>query len=295
MRQIKIKPRIGFIGLGLMGAPMCKRLITAGYTVTVWGRSAARGKPLVKAGAALAKTPADLAARSDIVITMVTGPKDVGEVLFGKNGVVDGAHKGLTVMDMSTIGRQAAVGISKALAEYDIDFLDAPVTGSVPFAEAGTLVIMVGGEKRVFNRCEKILKVMGTPHHMGGAGMGQIIKVSQNMIGAAQLCVLGEAFALCEAYGLSPRKLVEVMPQMAIASPLIKMKLPVMAARNYKTLFSLANMTKDLKLGQLEARRAGLNLRVGKSAERVHDLAMRQGGAQKDFSVVREIPIRRKN
>lgn len=285
-----MKPRIGFIGLGLMGAPMCKRLLKAGYNVTVWSRTASRSKPLLKAGAVLAKTPAELAARSDVVITMVTGPKDVGEVLFGRNGVVDGAHRDLTVIDMSTIGRQAAVGVADALKDYDIDFLDSPVTGSVPSAESGTLVIMVGGEKRVFKRCEKILKVMGTPHHMGGTGMGQIIKVSQNMIGAAQISVLGEALALCEAYGLSARKVAEVMPSMAIASPLIKMKLPVMAARNYKTLFSLANMTKDLKLGQLEARRAGLKLRVGKSAETVHGLAMKRGHAQKDFSIVCEIP-----
>lgn len=285
-----MKPRIGFIGLGLMGAPMCERLFKAGYKVTVWGRSAAGCKPLIKAGALVSNTPAELAAQSDMVITMVTGPKDVGEVLFGRNGVVDGAHKDLTVIDMSTIGRQAAVGVADALQDYDIDFLDAPVTGSVPSAESGMLVIMVGGEKRVFKRCEKVLKVMGTPHHMGGTGMGQIIKVSQNMIGAAQIAVLGEAIALCEAYGLSARKVAEVMPHMAIASPLIKMKLSVMAGRNYKTLFSLANMHKDLKLGQQEARRAGLKLRVGKSAETVHSLAMQQGHAQKDFSVVREIP-----
>lgn len=289
-----MKPRIGFVGLGLMGAPMCKRLIKAGYKVTIWGRTASRCKPLAKAGARVAKTPAELAAQSDVIITMVTGPKDVGEVLFGRHGVVDGAHKNLTVIDMSTIGRQAAIGVADALKDYDIDFLDAPVTGSVPSAESGTLVIMVGGEKRVFNRCEKILKVMGTPHYMGGTGMGQIIKVSQNMIGAAQIGVLGEALALCEAYGLPARRVAEVMPHMAIASPLIKMKLPVMAARNYKTLFSLANMTKDLKLGQQEARRAGLKLRVGKSAETVLCLAMKKGDAKKDFSVVREIP-RKKN
>ena len=284
-----MKPRIGFIGLGLMGAPMCKRLLKAGYTAAVWNRTPSRCKPLIKAGAVLAKTPSDVAAQSDVVITMVTGPRDVGEVLFGRHGVVDGAHEGLTVIDMSTIGRQAAVGIADALNDYGIDFLDAPVTGSTPAAEAGSLIIMAGGVPRVFKRCEKILKEMGTPNHMGPVGMGQLIKLAQNMIGAAEVAVLGEALALCEAYGLSAQKVAAVLPQTAVAAPLIKMKLPVMAARNYKTLFSLANMYKDLKLGQQEARRAGLKLRMGKSAETVHDLAMRAGNAAKDYSIVREV------
>ncbi len=284
-----MKPRIGFIGLGLMGAPMCKRLINAGYKVTVWNRTTSRCKPLAKLKAVVAKTPAELAAQSDVVITMVTGPKDVGEVIFGRNGVVDGAHNGLTVIDMSTIGRQAAVGVADALKDYGVDFLDAPVTGSTPAAEAGTLIIMVGGESRVFKRCEKILKVMGAPHYMGLSGMGQLIKLAQNMIGAAEISVLGEALALCAAYGLSAKKVAEVLPQTAVAAPLIKMKLPVMASRNYKTLFSLSNMHKDLKLGQQEARRAGLNLRVGRAAETVHSLAMNSGHRAKDYSVVAEV------
>jgi 3-hydroxyisobutyrate dehydrogenase-like beta-hydroxyacid dehydrogenase len=284
-----MKPRIGFIGLGLMGAPMSKRLLKAGYTVAVWNRTPSRCKSLIKAGAVLAKTPSDVAAQSDVVITMVTGPRDVGEVLFGRHGVVDGAHAGLTVIDMSTIGRQAAVGIADALSDYGIDFLDAPVTGSTPAAEAGTLIIMVGGAPRVFKRCEKILREMGALNHMGPVGMGQLIKLAQNMIGAAEVSVLGEALALCEAYGLPAKRVGEVLATTGIASPLIKMKIPAMVKRKYDTLFSLTNMHKDLKLGQQEARRAGLKLRVGKSAEMVHDLAMRAGGASKDYSVVREV------
>lgn len=289
-----MKPRIGFIGLGLMGAPMCKRLIKAGYKVTVWNRTPRRAQAFAKLKAAVAKTPSELAAQSDVVITMVTGPRDVGEVLFGRHGVVDGAHDGLTVIDMSTIGRQAAVGIADALKDYGVAFLDAPVTGSTPAAEAGTLIIMAGGDPKIFKRHEKILSVMGKPNYMGKTGMGQLIKLAQNMIGAAEVSVLGEALALCEAYGLSAQKVAEVLPQTAVASPLIKMKLPVMTARHYKTLFSLANMHKDLKLGQQEARRAGLKLRVGRAAETVHGLAMDAGHAQKDYSVVREVARRKK-
>ncbi len=285
-----MQPRIGFIGLGLMGAPMCRRLLKAGYKVTVWGRHLAHCKPLIKVGAVLAKTPAELAAQSDIVITMVTGPRDVGEVLFGRHGLVNGAHKDFTVIDMSTIGRQAAVGVAGALKDYGIDFLDAPVTGSTPAAEAGALIIMVGGAPRLFKRCKKILRAMGTPYLIGGVGMGQLIKLALNTMAGVEIAVLGEAVALCEAYGLPLKKLANILKYAFVASPLIKMKLPAMILNDYKTLFSLANMTKDLKLGQQEARRAGIKLRVGKSAEMVHDLAMRAGWAPKDYSVVREVP-----
>lgn len=281
-----MKPRIGFIGLGLMGAPMCKRLIKAGYKVTVWGRSAKRCQSIVRAGARLARTPSELAAMCDVVITMVTGPRDVGEVLFGKNGVVDGAHDGLTVMDMSTIGRQAAVGIANGLKDYGIDFIDAPVTGSTPAAEAGSLIIIAGGPVGVFKSCEKILRVMGTPHHMGDTGLGQLVKTMQNMIGATELCVLGESLALCEAYGLPRKRVGELLVQTSVASPLIKMKIPAMAAQKYPTLFSLANMFKDLRLGQQEARRVGLNLRVGRAAETVYALANEAGLGRQDFAAV---------
>lgn len=287
-----MKPRIGFAGLGLMGAPMCKRLIKAGYPVAVWNRTTSRCKPFAKLKAIVAKTPSELAAQSDVVITMVTGPRDVGEVLFGRHGVVDGAHEGLTVMDMSTIGRQAAVGIADALKDYGVDFLDAPVTGSTPAAEAGTLIIIVGGPKPVFNRCEKILKEMGVPHYMGETGLGQLVKLTQNMIGAAELCVLGEALTLCEAYGLPAKRAAALLAQTGVASPLIKMKLPAMVAQKYPTLFSLANMLKDLKLGQQEARRAGLKLRVGRAAETVYILADDAGWRELDFAAVRKVPAK---
>lgn len=288
-----MKPRIGFVGLGLMGAPMCKRLLKAGYKVTLWGRSDRRCTPLVRVGGHQAKTPAELAAMCDVVITVVTAPKDVGEVLFGKNGIVDGAHEGLTVIDMSTIGRQAAVGISSGLADYGIDFMDAPVTGSTPAAEAGTLIIIAGGPKRIFKRYEKILKVMGTPHHMGDTGAGQLVKTMQNMMGAAELSVLGEALALCEAYGLPRKRVGDLLALTGVASPLIKMKIPSMVKQSYPTLFSLENMLKDLKLGQLEARRSGLKLRVGRAAETAYVLASEMGLGQQDFAAVAKVPKRR--
>ncbi|PIR20274.1 MAG: 6-phosphogluconate dehydrogenase [Deltaproteobacteria bacterium CG11_big_fil_rev_8_21_14_0_20_47_16] len=289
-----MKPRIGFIGLGLMGAPMCKRFLKAGYKVTVWGRHAKRCAPLVKAGAKQAATPAELAVASDVVITIVTAPRDVGEVLFAKNGVVDGAHDGLTVIDMSTIGRQAARGISDGLADYGIEFMDAPVTGSVPSAEAGTLVIIAGGSKKMFKRCEKILKVMGMPHLMGDTGSGQLVKTMQNMIGASELCALGEALALCESYGVPRKRAGDLLSLTGVASPLIKMKIPSMVKEKYPTLFSLANMLKDLKLGQLEARRAGLKLRVGRAAETSYVLANDMGLSHQDFAAVAKVSQRKK-
>ena len=183
--------KIGFIGIGLMGKGMSLNLLKAGYPVTVWNRTESKTKPVVDAGAKLAKTPKEVAENSDVVVSIVTGSNDVKQVLLGENGALHGAKKGAVFIDMSTISPIATVEISKELAKKGVEMLDAPVSGGVIGANNGTLSIMVGGKEPVFNECKPILESMGkTITYIGGIGDGQICKaVNQILVGTTMLGV----------------------------------------------------------------------------------------------------------
>lgn len=187
--------RIGFIGLGLMGAGMSRNLLKAGYQVTVWNRTESKMKPLVEAGAKPAKSPREVAKSSDVVITMVTDSSDVEEVLLGPSGAVQGSKKGDVFIDMSTISPIATKTLASKLKEKGVQMLDAPVSGGVIGATNGTLSIMVGGDPKVFEECKPILQAMGkTITYIGGNGDGQICKaVNQILVGTT---IVGVAEAL---------------------------------------------------------------------------------------------------
>ncbi len=185
--------RIGFIGLGLMGSGMSMNILKAGFPLTVWNRTDAKTKPLVEAGAKVARSPKEVAECSDIVIDIVTDNKDVEEVLFGPNGVIHGAKFGTIVVDMSTISPIKTREMALRFKDKDIRMLDAPVSGGDIGARNGTLSIMVGGDQDVFEEVLPVFQVMGkTITHIGGNGDGQIAKavnqilVGMNMLGVAE-------------------------------------------------------------------------------------------------------------
>ena len=183
--------KIGFIGIGLMGKGMSLNLLKAGYDVTVWNRTESKTKPVVDAGAKLAKTPKEVAENSEVIVSMVTGSNDVKDVLLGENGAIFGAKKGDIFIDMSTISPIATVEVSKELAKKGVEMLDAPVSGGVIGANNGTLSIMAGGNEQIFNECKPILESMGkTITYIGGIGDGQICKaVNQILVGTTMLGV----------------------------------------------------------------------------------------------------------
>ena len=183
--------KIGFIGIGLMGKGMSLNLLKAGYPVTVWNRTESKTKPVVDAGAKLAKTPKEVAENSDVVVSMVTGSNDVKQVLLGENGAIFGAKNGDIFIDMSTISPIATVEISKELAKKGVEMLDGPVSGGVIGANNGTLSIMVGGKEQIYNECKPILEAMGkTITYIGGIGDGQVCKaVNQILVGTTMLGV----------------------------------------------------------------------------------------------------------
>ena len=199
--------KIGFIGIGLMGKGMSLNLVKAGYPLTVWNRTESKTKPLVDAGAKLAKSPREVAENSDVVISIVTGSNDVKEVLTGENGAIHGAKKGTIFIDMSTISPIATKEVAAELAKKGAEMLDAPVSGGVIGANNGTLSIMVGGKEEVFNECKPILEKMGkTITHIGSIGDGQVCKaVNQILVGTTMLGV-AEALVFAAKAGVDVKR-----------------------------------------------------------------------------------------
>jgi 2-hydroxy-3-oxopropionate reductase len=203
---------IGFIGLGIMGKPMAHHLLKAGFDVTVHNRHQEVTDELVKAGASTGGTPREIAASCDVLITMLPDTSQVQEVLLGSEGVIEGAHTGLIVIDMSTISPIVTRTLADQMAERGITLLDAPVSGGDKGAMAGTLSIMVGGEESAFQRCLPLFQAMGkTVVHVGGSGAGQIVKACNQIVVALIIEAVSEALVLGSKAGVDPAKILQVL------------------------------------------------------------------------------------
>ncbi len=242
--------RIGFIGLGIMGSRMAANLRRAGFEVTVWNRTAQTADDwAAEHGGAVAPSPAALAAEVDLVFTMVIDGQQVHELLLGPDGVASGAAAGLLCVDCSTIGRAAALEIGAGLAASGLRLLDAPVTGSLPRAQDGTLLIMVGGEASDLDEARPALEAMGeTILHVGPLGAGQAIKVINNSVAAANTATVAEALIAGRAAGLDLDSLVAVMAGGSAGSLMLTLKQQSMRTHDFTPLFRLAHMIKDVEL-----------------------------------------------
>ena len=209
---MQTKPRIAFLGLGIMGLPMAGHLLKAGFPLTVYNRTADRAKDLVLAGARQAATPAKAASGADFVISMVTDGPDVEEVLVGLDGAVHGARPGAVFIDMSTISPETARNLADALSRHQIEFLDAPVSGGDVGARNATLTIMVGGKQEVFEKARPVLEVMGNRlTYIGPAGSGQVVKACNQVVSAVNLLAVCEALVLAEKNGIDPQTMIHVL------------------------------------------------------------------------------------
>jgi 3-hydroxyisobutyrate dehydrogenase len=283
--------RVGFIGLGIMGSRMAANLRGAGFELTVWNRTATTAERWARRhGASVAPTPAALAAESDLVITMVVDGPQVESVLLGQDGACAGAREGLLCIDMSTIGPAATRRIAGSLAGGGVRFVDAPVTGSAPKAEDGTLTIMVGGEQADFDRALPLLQAMGELIvHVGPLGDGQMVKLINNAVAAINTAVAGEALLLGRSAGIDLDALIRVMAAGSGGSAMLDLKAGPMRAHDYTTLFKLEHMLKDLSLCLDEADSAGIEFQ---SASRVRELlrvAADQGLGERDFAALIEV------
>lgn len=241
--------RIGFIGLGIMGRGMANNLLKAGFTLTVWNRTASRMDTFVEAGAKAGSSPADVAANSDIIITCVSDTPDVERVIMGEDGVIHGAKAGSLVIDCSTISPQVTKEIAAKLAEQGVKMLDAPISGGSEGAAKGTLSIMVGGDADQFQRALPVFQAMGkTITHIGPNGTGQTVKLVNQVLVVGNCLAMCEALLLAQAGGVDLQKTYEAISQGAAGSWMFTNRGPQIMKRDWRPGFTIALQQKDLRL-----------------------------------------------
>ena len=238
---------IGFIGTGIMGRPMAKNLIKAGYKLIVYDKFA-KIDDLVALGAEGASSNREVASKSDIVITMLPNSPHVKEAILGENGVLDGIKPGQIVVDMSSIAPAASKEVGAALKAKGIAFLDAPVSGGEPKAVDGTLAIMVGGDEKTFNTVKPILEKMGSSVVLvGDIGAGNVTKLANQIIVALNIAAVSEAFVLATKAGVEPAKVFDAIKGGLAGSTVMNAKLPMILDGNFKPGFRIELHIKDLQ------------------------------------------------
>lgn len=239
--------KIGFIGLGIMGKPMSKNLIKAGYSLTVYDINKNAVAEVVKAGAEAGLSPKDVAAKTEIIITMLPNSPHVKEVILGQDGVIEGASPGSLVIDMSSIAPLVSREVSEKLAAKKIRFLDAPVSGGEPKAIDGTLSIMVGGEEADFQEAHPVFKCMGSSAVLCGAvGAGNVTKLANQIIVAVNIAAMAEALTLATKAGVDPDSVYQAIRGGLAGSTVLDAKAPLVMARKFDPGFRINLHIKDL-------------------------------------------------
>ena len=284
------RPRLGFIGMGGMGSRMAGRLLAAGYDLTIYNRARELTRPLEQRGARVAATPAELAAGVDIVLSSVADNVAVENVMTGPDGVLDAARPGTIVIEMSTVSPTVSRWLHAAGRRKGVSVLDAPVSGTASVAEQGQLIIFVGGEQSVYERCEPILGVLGkTSHYMGPEGSGATMKLCANTMLGLGMQALAEAVALGLKAGLRRERLLEVLGGTAVVSPSQKSKLENVLKEVYPPAFPLRLMCKDFRLIRKTARDLSAAMPATAAAEQVYAVEFARqsaAGHDEDFSSV---------
>jgi 3-hydroxyisobutyrate dehydrogenase-like beta-hydroxyacid dehydrogenase len=274
---------IAVLGLGAMGTAIAHRLLGAGHELSVWNRTPGRDVELVAAGARRAGSPADAVRRAEVVITMVTDPPALEHILSGTDGAASAIPCEATLIDMSTVGPTAIASVVERLAPVAV--LDAPVLGSVPSVESGTLVILVGGERAVFDQRAELLSLLGTPIHVGPSGSGAWLKLVNNAASIATLVALGELLALTDRAGLGIDAVLQSLEAGPLAS-LVERWRPRLRGEDQSSYFRLALARKDLALVFDEAGREGIELSVAETAANRCDEAIEDGLGDDDFGAI---------
>ena len=239
--------KIGFIGLGIMGKPMSKNLIKAGYELVVSDRNSAVVEELVALGAEVAASSKEVAVKSDIVITMLPNSPQVKEVALGENGLIEAEKPGLIVIDMSSIAPLVSREVCDKLAEKGIFMIDAPVSGGEPKAIDGSLSVMVGGNREIFDQCYEVLKVMaGSVVHVGEIGAGNIAKLANQIIVAINIAAMSEALVLATKAGVEPDLVFQAIRGGLAGSTVLEAKAPLVMDRKFDPGFRINLHIKDL-------------------------------------------------
>jgi 3-hydroxyisobutyrate dehydrogenase-like beta-hydroxyacid dehydrogenase len=284
--------RVAFLGLGIMGSRMAANVAGAGFELTVWNRTAEKAEQFVAEhpGVEHATTPAEAAAAAELVVTMVVdGPQVESVLLEGPHAAAAGARPGTLFVDCSTIGPAATRAIAAQLGEHELALIDAPVTGSSPKAEDGTLTIMVGGTDGEFERAKPVLDAMGQLIvHAGPLGHGQLVKLINNAVAAVNAATLGQALAVAAKAGADLEALVAVMGAGSGASTMLSLKAGPMRTHDYSTLFKLDHMLKDVGLCLDEGEAAGAPFPFAALTREILATAAGMGFGEADFAALIE-------
>lgn len=277
---------VGFVGLGRMGRPMARSLLRAGYELTVFNRSAGPAEELQEMGASIADTPAELASRADVVITMLADGDAVADVTYGTHGLLAGATDNSVLIDMSTTGPAFAQELAKGAGPTAV--LDAPVSGSVALAEAAKLTTIVGGKREVFDRVRQVLGAMTAEQiWLGGSGSGAAMKLALNGIVAATNQAISEGLVVAEESGIDRDAAYTAIASSAVRSPFVDYKRDAFVApQDTPAAFSLALMQKDIVLYMELARRLGVPVATPFAVDQTLTLARRLCGDEADIAAV---------
>jgi len=281
------KLRVGFIGIGARGTPMSQHILEAGFPLTVYDRFPASTEPFAAQSVLVASSCAEVARRSDVVITMIGQVADELEVVLGADGVLEGAHPGLILIDSSTVGIAASKKMAEAAQAKGVAFLDATVSGSVGPAKEGKLAFMVGGDRAVLDVAQPVLLAMGDRvFHVGPNGAGSAMKVIVNLMIGMTVLTVAETLTLGQKAGLDPHQMLEILGQTAVSSPHLKNKGKMMVERNFEPAFALKYMQKDFDLIMEAAHDLKTPLFTSAIAHQVYTAANVAGYGELDYAAV---------
>ena len=282
-----MSPPIGFIGLGIMGKPMAKNLLKAGYPLTVYSRQPETREELARDGANKASSSKEVAERTETIITMLPDSEDSERAILGEKGVLEGAREGSTIIDMSSIAPLVSQKIAAEAARKKVEMLDAPVSGGESGAISGTLAIMVGGKAEVFDRCLPILNVMGkSVVRVGDVGAGNFVKLANQIIVAANIEAVGEAFVLAQKAGIDPELVFQAIRTGLAGSNALEAKAPMIMERNFKPGFRIRLHQKDLHNALLTGKQLGVPLPVTSLIQQMLGALINQGKGENDHSAL---------
>lgn len=281
------KPRVGFIGIGAMGTPMSEHLLDAGFPLTVYDRLPAKTENFAARGVPVASSCADVSRRSDVVITMIGQVAEELEAVLGAEGVLEGAHPGMTLIDTSTVGIVATRKMAEAARQKGVAFLDATVSGSVGPAREGKLHFMVGGDAAALEAVKPVLLAMGEKvHHVGPNGAGSAMKVIVNLMIGLTVLTVAETLTLGRQAGLDPQQMLEILGETAVSSPHLKNKGRMMLEGRFEPAFALKYMQKDFDLIMEAAHELRTPLFTSAIAHQVYTAANVAGFGDLDYAAV---------
>jgi 2-hydroxy-3-oxopropionate reductase len=282
-----MKKQVGFIGLGIMGKPMAKNLLKAGFSIVAYDLNKGAVEDVVKGGALAASSSKEVAGKAEVIITMLPDSPDVKEVILGKDGVLEGIKPGSVVIDMSSINPLVSQEIEKELRKKGVEMLDAPVSGGETGAIQGTLAIMVGGKEKVFNESVEIFKAVGKNIvHVGKIGAGGFVKLVNQIIVAVNIAAVGEAFTLGTKAGLDPQVIHQAIRGGLAGSSVLETKAPMMFARNFKPGFKIRLHHKDLQNALSTAKDLGVPLPLSSFVQQIILSLMTEGRGEEDHSAL---------